>query len=206
METLLLLFLAFLAAASGCDLPLRVLEGRAGRPSADGPAYVERGLCPFECCVYREWTAAATIPVHPGERDTTAVAFRIDPGTSFRALGGDVWVDTVGRVAVTDTVTAIGDWREPGDERRSTVLQPGDTLEVLGYLGEGVHHVRRAGEEWLVEEFWDDRPWYNGYEPRGVLLRAAVTDWWVEVEAADGRRGWIRMTPETSVSGADACG
>lgn len=90
-----------------------------------------------------------------GRVDPAAVAFRLDPGATFRATGGNVHVDAIGSVAVTDTVSGFRDERQDDGEPRWIVFQP---------------------------------------------------EWWLEIETAEGRAGWIRMTPEVAVLGADACG
>lgn len=160
--------------------------------------YVDRGVCPFECCVYREWLAREPLRVYRSERDTSEVAFTLAAGEEFEGITGNVYVDPVGIAVVTDTVTY------GPDEAREQLL-PGDTLYVLSHLGEGVFNMWHDGEIKEIYAFWGE----SGLEPggpKGKLLREPETEWWAQVRNQEGETGWILMDAVGGKIGrVDAC-
>lgn len=171
-----------------------------GDPRHPPEPYVDRGVCPFECCVYREWIAHAPIRAYARERDTTSVAFTLAEGERFQALTGNVHLDTIGVAVVRRPVT----WKEGPDSIGR--FEPGDTVYVLSYLGED--HFRMWHRGRIVEDFrfWpytDERP--SG-APEGVLLREPREDWWAQVRNAAGQVGWLHMSADGDrVGHKDAC-
>ena len=171
-----------------------------GDPRRPPEPYVDRGVCPFECCVYREWLALAPIRAYARERDTAAVAFTLAGGERFQALTGNVHLDPPGVAVVRRPVT----WREGPDSIGR--FEPGDTLYVLSYLGEDHYRLWHRGR---IVEFY--RLWpYPGErptaEPEGVLLREPREDWWAQVRNAAGQTGWIHVSADgESVGRKDAC-
>lgn len=164
--------------------------------------FVNHGLCPFECCTYREWSADSSIRVFTQVRDTSAVAFVIPAGRRFQALTGDVYVTTLGRVLARRPLPPPRPYDLPDSV---PMWNPGDTLYLVGYIGEGAYRVWWRGH--VIE--LDSGYWREGYpnpDPNAdaVLVTPMVSDWWVRVAFGD-RRGWIRMD-EAKVGGADACG
>ena len=175
------------------------------RPNPEDPfrppePYRDEGICPFECCVYREWIAHAPLQVYRAERDTTAVAFTLAPGERFKALTGNVHLDRVGVVAVQRPVT----WREGPDSVER--FEPGDTVYVLSYLGEDHYRIWYRGR--VVEDL---RFWTYPEEPEpekamGDLLREPQADWWVNIRSRHGPRGWLHMSKDGDKVGLmDAC-
>jgi hypothetical protein len=60
--------------------------------------YENWGVCPFECCEYRDWTASADIPVHESRSDKSAVVFHLQEQEKLRALTGVVVTEKAGVV------------------------------------------------------------------------------------------------------------
>ena len=161
---------------------------------------VEHDLCPFECCVYRQWTARDSIIVfdHEASSDT---AFSLQPHDSFAALTGNVHLIRVGIVQMKEALTIFAD-----DSFPPLRLAIGDSVYVLSALGEGWYDIWTAGRIRSVEGFWDDPSWHPRPTGRpGILLRQPQAVWWVHIKTPDGRMGWINMD-HAFVSGADACG
>lgn len=150
------------------------------------------GACPFECCVYGEWEAESRIALLSEPRAGAGPAGELAPGTSFQADTGFVRVTQASLVAVTDTVTPLPDRQ----------LQPGDTLVLLDYVGEGFHNAWLDGEFVEVADFWSSA---TG-QPRGEVIGDHQSEWWVHASTSDGE-GWFRAdAPGVELGGVDACG
>jgi hypothetical protein len=162
--------------------------------------YVEQGVCPFECCTYRGWTATDSIIVYRVE-GSTDTSFLLLPADSFTAVTGNVHLIHVGVVLIRQAMET-----EAEDSFPQAHLSVGDSAFVLSYRGEGWYDVWIAGKVRHLPAFWDDRR----EDPRptdrpGRLIREPEDIWWVQIRAPDGRTGWIRMD-HAEVSGSDACG
>lgn len=154
-------------------------------------ALIRRGACPFECCVYRDWTATGAIPVVPDELSTASPIFTIAAGERFRADTGNVHVTSVAPVVVRDSVGDPPYWS----------FGVGDTIVVLDYVGEGFYNVWHEGDVKQVPAFWAS----TEQPGRAELIGSHETEWWVHVTMPDGRTGWIRADTAPPVTGADAC-
>jgi len=173
---------------------------RHARPGLVLP-YVSRHACPFECCVYRRWSAVSRLRVYAAERDSGHVAFRIAAGDSFEALTGDVYVVHPGtaRVLLAHSLR-IG--------RARVALAAGDSVTVLDPMGEGTYRAYFKGH--LTEVFEHDfvPPDPQQAEPTGEWLRmerAPDIEWWVRIRTLDGQEGWLRMDEDQQVDNADSC-
>lgn len=177
------------AAADPGHAPTDTAPAAVAAGQGSGPPKVLEGLCPFECCTYREWTALQEVVAYRSERDTTAAAFTLAAGERFTAHDGNVHVDRPGLAVVTDTSElrrAMG---------RTFGLAPGDTLALLAPAGEG--HMWM----WNGRETFTADPLYGGR-----IVRDARWDWWVRVSNAAGASGWIRMGDQRGrIGGADGC-
>jgi len=153
--------------------------------------YVERDVCPFECCTYGTWTARAALYITE-EPDVHATVRRaIEPGESFTALGGDVYVEEPGTAYVLDGRDQFAD---------------GEHLWVFSYRGEGTWDVWVSGELVTVPLLADRKAKGDPAEPRILLDKPPKTQWWVEIQDRNGSPGWILMDPQDlRVEGADAC-
>ena len=169
--------------------------------------HVERGVCPFECCTYRDWTADSTIRVYREEGSRAAVALLLARGDTFQAVTGNVHIVRLGIVRMRRPYTVFSETdARPPNVLDTIPLGVNDTAYVLSYRGEGYYDVWIRGQVHAVAAFWDDRRLY----PRptgtpGVLVQEPDERWWVQIRTRDGRTGWILMS-EAAVSGADACG
>lgn len=200
-STRLLCFAVLIAAACGRPTDEHPRDTAAGMTSSANPsarafpagAYVSRGACPFECCVYGRWSlrTGALLRSAPGRLDSIRV---LPSGTVVSADSGLVVVNPVGllELSAAPPTPSLGD---------SLRAQPGDTVELLDYIGEGIRRVRLRGRELEVEEFWRFRD-----TPVGRVLREPVQHWWVFMtDSASHASGWVLMD-SVQVSGADACG
>ncbi len=173
--------------------------GPAPAPApADDGVYIARGVCPFECCTYREWVLETPATVRPAPNGDAPAAFTLDTGTTIRADSGNVYVTSPG-IVIADRPFPVAESPD------APVVAAGDTLYLLDSMGEGFFHTRYRGR--IYES--SGAAWFGGGPPgsttSGRLVRGAESDWWVHVTLTDGRTGWIMMD-EVRVDGADACG
>lgn len=148
--------------------------------------YVDIGACPFEGCVYREWTALAPVVARQERRTDAPIAFNVNKSERVTAITGVVVTVRPGRVR----------FRKPlALDTSSEVLhiEPGQTLFLLTYQGEG---FTRA---------WFQGRFYNGVDATPFLSARCDTDpdqcageiverpqsvWWVQISNAKGQVGW----------------
>lgn len=160
--------------------------------------YVAQGACPFECCMYGEWTATETTTLYrePGRSEVvgTIEAGKVD------ALGGEMRLRPT-PVLVRNAVAGY-------DEE---VAEPGSIVFLLDYQGEGHGNVWVDGEvkalDWTGvrehcaapnRECWGEvlKPEDAGDWRNGV--------WWIQIRTKDGTTGWT--SDADHFTGADACG
>lgn len=163
--------------------------------------YVDRGVCPFECCTYTEWTARDSLRVYAAEGDSSTVAFTLAPGERFTGITGNVHLDPPGLVVARDTVL-LNQEMAGGP----VVLMPGDTVQVLSPIGEGFFNLLHEGRVVEGAGFWGFNAMEN-LEAQGELLREPEWEWWAQVRNAEGETGWLNMsTVPGQIGGVDACG
>jgi hypothetical protein len=141
--------------------------------------YVSKGACPFECCVYRDWTANRDVPLfdHPDGRP-------------------------IGQVREHDVVSArTGEIRthplrfriaQKGPDKEKIPVPVGSIVYLLHPVGEGYWLV------WFQGKTIEMDPTYEGPGPQ--------YEWWAKVKTRSGQLGWIEMkgTPPP-FDNADSC-
>jgi hypothetical protein len=163
--------------------------------------YEDWGACPFEGCVYREWTARLAVRVHRDRFERSPVAFSVRRGEKVTALTGVVVTTTPGEVQFRRAV----DLATPG----ATVhVEPGETLYLLTYRGEG-HTVA-----WFKGQIYDPLDgsvaFFNAScaDAPGTCAGDIVVEpkrvWWVQLKNSRGQIGWS-AEPDT-FDGRDALG
>lgn len=160
--------------------------------------YVASGACPFECCMYGEWTATEATKLYrePGSDEGVAT---IQPG-KVAALGGEM------RLRPTPVLVrnAVADYDE-------SVSEPGSIVFLLDYQGEGHGNVWIDGEVkslgWTGVQEHCAAPnrecWGEVLKPEdaGEWLTGV---WWIEIKAQDGTTGWTSAADH--FTGKDGCG
>src|SRR5687768_6860503 len=86
-------FVGCFAAASAPVLTQQELSAQSPPVPFEDP-----GACPFEGCVYREWTANAAVRVRTERRIDAPVNYELRPGESVTALTGIVVTLKAGQV------------------------------------------------------------------------------------------------------------
>lgn len=158
--------------------------------------FVAEGACPFECCMYGEWTAKEATDLYraPGSQEVVAM---IRPG-KVEALGGEM------RLRPTPVLV-----RYPRADTED-IAELGSIVFLLDYKGEGHGNVWVDGEVKALgwtgvqencpspnQECWGEvlRPEDAGAWRNGV--------WWIHIKTEDGKVGWTSEADH--FTGQDAC-
>ena len=156
--------------------------------------YVDKGACPFECCVYRAWNVTADTVAYARPDTKASRVGLLRAGKMVEAITGEVHV-TPGRFVV---------------KKRHAEYKPGDILWVYTYLGEGRFRVWRKGA--MQEEDLGFSPYGGSLGARcesgercwGELERELAFTWWVKVRSLEGWEGWSDQPGH--FGNKDACG
>jgi hypothetical protein len=154
--------------------------------------YENWGVCPFECCTYREWTADDDIPVHKSRSDKSEIEFRLRRGEAVDGVNGVVVTEKPGVVRIDK---AVQDGYINGTEKPQLSLKPGDVVYLLSPLGEGFFLFWYQGKVYQSGLALAAMP--------GVDGREAKMTWWKLVRNKSGKSGW---TESNKFTNADACG
>lgn len=162
------------------------------RPPA---TFVAKPACPFECCVFREWTVKADVALvdKPFGKATVGMA---KAGETVQAETGEVHTEPV-------PLGVAHDFEK---------LKKGDVFYVLNYSGEGFfslwHDGKVAGTGELRGDSYCVRPGKSCRTetvfPRHEGLSSRRHEWWVRVKTKRGVTGWTRETKK--FGNMDACG
>ena len=148
------------------------------------------GACPFEGCVYREWVANAPVDIRSGRRPNDPVVFTLRPGDRVQAITGIVVTVKPGRVkfrAPIDLASSAG----------TVHVQPGETLYLLTYHGEGETTAWFNGRiyDWLDgSEFFNALCEVQPNSCNGSIVEPPQRVWWVRLRSRGGKTGWTRET------------
>lgn len=172
-----------------------VLSSAAAADADSSPReFIDRGACPFECCVYRTWTTRKDTVIY-GQPDRNArMIGRVKAGAAVEAITGEVHTKP-GRFVV---------------RRRHAEYKPGDVLWVYTYLGEGHFRVWWMGTMQEVDLGFSPYGGSSGARCEesqqcwGHLEKPVVSRWWVKVRGEGGLEGWSDQ-PE-HFGNKDACG
>ncbi|MBI2091366.1 MAG: hypothetical protein HYT78_21955 [Deltaproteobacteria bacterium] len=175
-------------------IAVALLPGVATTADSPPAEYIDKGACPFECCVYRAWTV---------ESDTVAYAV---PDKNAKVIGllkaGAIVQAITGQVHSSPARFVVN--------RPHAEYRPGDVLWVYTYLAEGYFKVWRDGA--MQEEDLGFSPYGGSPGARcenkeqcwGQLEKELTFTWWVKVRAKEGWEGWSNR-PE-HFGNKDACG
>ncbi len=189
-------------------LAVLLLPGRSavGQSSVPEPV-IDSAVCPYECCHLGEWRAKGRVVARVRPAPGAPAAYVISRGEVVRADHGDLRSAHPGKLVLRVPL------RNPTASIHAGV---GDTIEIIGYYGEGQWGYRWHGVTVGNDELWDpvrdtpdtDRP-LQVSPPNGT--------WWVQVTNRAGKVGWISVAhlvpngirgigPGFSGDGGDSCG
>jgi hypothetical protein len=148
------------------------------------------GACPYEKCMYREWTVHKSIVVYDTWKPEQREIAKLSTGDKVTGVTGVVITDRPGIVRMDRDVP----------ERN---LKQGDIISTYAYRGEGFSAVWFQGR--FYHEFdlsFAKRP--DGTGCGGAHCAATYVDlgekkWWAEVRLKSGAIGWVDMP--TSIAG-----
>jgi hypothetical protein len=144
------------------------------------------GACPFEGCVYREWTAKSLVTVRTARQNDAPAAFTVRTAEKVTAVTGVVITVKAGRVQFRESRSLRTDSGTIG-------IEPGQTLYLLTYHGEGVATAWFDGRLYrgvdtvdFINGVCDSRP----ERCAGEVVEKSETEWWVQVRNRSGAVGW----------------
>jgi hypothetical protein len=162
--------------------------------------YSEIGACPFEGCMYGEWTSNEKISVYKKPKSKSSIVGEIPPKSKFNTINGKIEIvpgiaykvkalPTIGYLEI-DTIDFY--YKEP--------------IYVLHYVGEGFSKVYHK-QEFKFLEFPASPDIYKKHKSNFDWLRIEKYPtnfkWWVKIEYED-LIGWILV--DENVNPADRFG
>jgi hypothetical protein len=159
-------------------------------------SFIDKGVCPFECCQYGEWVSNTDVTLFESPDTSVTVVARLAEGDSVIGEYGEVWSVPTPFVFKTTVNGESGRW-----------YAKGDTVWAVSYQGEGRFKVWKDGT--VYSEDLDFSPSGRAGDGRcetcshGSLLWDMQATWWVRIRTGDGRIGWSNH-PER-FDGKDGC-
>jgi hypothetical protein len=172
--------------------------------------FVDRGICPGEGCVYRDWTARAHVVTYQtwDSRAPGREVFAIEPGEIVTAMTGVVLVTAAGRALVRREMTArtLVSEQFPRQQPPETVsIAPGTMVYLLTSHGEGSYTAWVNGVLVYMDIANLEQPTTPGAAYSGCV-RTQTCDgevldypkrtWWVQIRNAVGQIGWTSQTDD----------
>jgi hypothetical protein len=172
-----------LAVTAGCVAEQEPSRDVAVSVATPPVPYEDVGACPFEGCVYREWTANAAVDARAERNLTAPVSFQVTAGEKVIALDGIVVTTRPGRVefdAAADVDATDGSFH----------VDAGQTVYLLTAEGEG---FMKAWFNGRVYEGVDTATFSNGgCAGIGRLVEPWQFVWWIQIRNSTGQVGWTR--------------
>jgi hypothetical protein len=179
-------------------------------PPAKLPAlpFVDMGACPFEGCVYRDWTVKTRVVTYEtwDSRAPVRQVFATNPGETVTAMTGVVLVTSVGRALIRRQMTAATLLSEQFPTQRPSErvsVLPGTLVYLLTSHGEGfytawVNGVLVGFDITNLEQPNTPGAGYSGCVRTqtcdGEVLEYPRRTWWVRIRNAAGQIGWTSQT------------
>ena len=155
--------------------------------------YVMQPACPGEGCMYDEWLACGAVSVYRSLGDSTDPVSTLEANERFEVLTGAVVVDSPGIVAIMHPSRPV-----PYVEGED-IFQPGDTLYVLDYVGEGFYNTWFQGSFFETEQFWPGPDFFTSsdYVYGGSVVQEVGSSFWVQIRSAEREEGWVDVSNTT---------
>jgi hypothetical protein len=159
------------------------------RPESKGvlrPAlpYFDWNACPFEGCVYRQWTAQSVVPVYDTWKDKRRHMTQLAVGDKVVAITGVVITFKPGVIRMDRDLPDNG-------------LKRGDTILTYAYRGEGFSAVWFKGDYYSAFDItftkWPDGTGCGGTHCAATYVHLGHKTWWAKVKLKSGQTGWVDM-------------
>jgi hypothetical protein len=167
----------------------------SGQAFAQGPKmpYKAVGACPFECCVYRQWTANKDTVIYKQMSERSAVAFKVKRREKVTGVTGVVITKKAGTVKALKDLT-VKETSKDFFADNKIFIKSGEVMYVLNSIGEGFYYLWYKGK--LFQEQIDT-------EKDLKILTMPKDDWWVKIKNRKGQTGWTKL-PE-NFDNKDSC-
>ena len=145
--------------------------------------YLDWNACPFEGCIYREWTARKSIVVYDTWNSKRKKVAAVGAGDRVTGVSGVVITSRPGKIRMDRDLPEEG-------------LHRGDTILTYTYLGEGLSSVWFKGRfypEFDITFARSDGPRCSDSSCSASYIDMGVKTWWAEVKLPSGRIGWVNM-------------
>jgi len=169
--------------------------------------FVDHGACPFEGCVYRDWTAKARVVMYEtwDGRAPVREVFATKPGETVTAMTGLVIVTSAGRAHIRHqlAVPTLMSQQFPKQQPPAMMsISPGTVVYLLTGHGEGRYTAWVNGmlvdfEIVNLEQPKTPGAGYSGCVRTqtcdGEVLEYPRFTWWVRIRNGIGQIGWTNQ-------------
>ena len=146
------------------------------------------GACPYEACIYREWTVHQIITIYDTWKPERREIAKANSGEKVIGLTGVVITYRPG------TVRLDRDFPEQN-------LKQGDVILTYAYRGEGYSAVWLKGRFYQVFDIsftkWPDGTGCGNAHCAATYIDLGDKRWWAEVKLKSGVTGWVDMDTGT---------
>ena len=152
-------------------------------------------VCPLADCIFGRWTATAPHAAYAREGQPGPIAFRLRAGERFTALTGNLHVQRPAKLRVAETFVWPPFSKNPFDR-----YTRGSVLWVMSPRGGRWSDVWYRGRRRTISASIGRVSWFMPGRDQLQELEPGVWTWWVKVQRADKRQGWLRF-PDLRVAG-----
>lgn len=146
--------------------------------------FYDWSACPYEGCVYHQWTAYRPATVYDTWKQGRQPVARLAAGDKVTGITGGVVTLQPGLIRMDRDLPAEG-------------LRSGDTILTYAYRGEGFSAVWFKGKYYPEFDIsfakWPDGAGCGGAHCAATYVDLGKKSWWVEVKLSSGRTGWVEM-------------
>jgi hypothetical protein len=152
-------------------------------PAPGLPLY-DWGACPYETCMYREWTAHKSVTVYDTWKQGRRTVAQLAEGDKVTGVAGVVITFVPGRIRMDRNLAELD-------------LQRGDIVLTYAYRGEGVSAAWFKGKYYsgldLSFAKLPDGTGCGGAHCAATYVDPGKKSWWANVRLTSGRMGWVEM-------------
>ena len=172
-------------------LAIVLLQNPSGYPTEPRPApcpelpRFDWNACPFEGCIYREWTAAEAVPVYDTWKGRRQQIAQLAVGDKVFAITG---------VVITKKPAVI----RVDEDMPERQLKKGDIILTYTYHGEGDSEACFQGRYYPnfdIHFSKSEDGFCGSRDCEGTYVNPGKKEWWAKLKFKSGRTGWVDMNP-----------